>query len=316
MIFILCDSLFCPQYKKGKTALVDFKSMMSNRNKANIGQLQESLQKLNKGAGFEKDQRFWRLTTDKEYNGSAIIRFLPRGGANPEDPDVVKTFEYAFQTPISWYIEESPETVGLPDPVKDYNSKLYATGIESDKKKVKHRKKYYISNILVIKDAASPENNGKVFFFKYGQKIFDKIDSKIKGDKDLDVVGVDIFHMKEGANFRLRCKKVENYPNYDSSDFDSPSSLGDEDTLEEIWGHTKNLLEFVDPSRFKSYDELNARFEIVMGLRAAPKKTPVYSKTDEATEDTALPSKHKTKEAKESPEIHDELDEFQKLLHE
>ena len=37
------------------------------------------------------------------------------------------------------------------------------------------RKLSYYANILVVSDPKHPENEGKVFLYKFGKKIFDKI---------------------------------------------------------------------------------------------------------------------------------------------
>jgi len=288
--------------------------MMSKR-KANIGQLQESVHKLNKGASYQKDDpRFWSVSYDKEGNGSAIIRFLPRDGANEKDPDIVKTFQYGFKGPGGWYIEESPTTCELPDPVHDWNkANCWETGIEADKKKAKPRKKYYIANIRVVKDPTVPENDGKEFFYKFGQKIFDKIEEKLKGDPKLGIDPVDVFDLEDGANFRLRRKIVEDFPNYDGSEFESPSPVGDSKTQKVVWENTKNLLEFIDPAKFKSYDDLKARFDLVMGVRKTSTQATV--RPGPALEEQEAQPSPRTRVARETPQVHDDLDEFQKLLH-
>lgn len=244
--------------------MADFKSMMNNR-KSMFENAQKEIEKLSSKMTFEKDPRFWEPTLDSAKNGSAIMRFLP-----PKDKDkpFVKTYSYSFKGPTGlWYIEESPFTIGMPCPVYEYNNTLFKSGIPSDKKKVKPRKILFISNVLIVKDPGNPENNGKVFLFKYGKQIMKKLEDAINPDKTLDITPINPFDPIEGANFRFRRRITDNsdFPNYDLSSFDNVSSMGDEDYIEEIWNKEYSLLEFTAPERFKSYADLKAKFLKVMG---------------------------------------------------
>lgn len=250
-----------------------------------------SQQRKNRAAVFEKveqsltsnqqeDKRFWSLSRDKAGSGSAVIRFLPPVGT--DELPWVKTFRYAFQTETGkWYINESPSTIGLPDPVMEANSELYRSGIESNKEIAKKRKRktIYISNILVIKDPANPENEGKVFLFKYGSSIHDMIIGKSKPEFD-DQDAVLVWDLWEGADFKLRCKVKDKFPNYDNSEFASPSELldGDEDALEKLLESCHRLGEFTEASRFKSYDDLKKEFDRALNGSAV---TPAASRSDD-----------------------------------
>ena len=175
------------------------------------------------GQRREKDDRFWSLSRDKAGNGSAVIRILPP--VNGDDLPWVKNFSYAFQGPSGrWYINESPTSIGLADPVAEINSEAYASKDESRIEEAKKRKRrnQFIANILVIKDPANPDNEGKVFLWKFGKKILDMIMSKAKPEFE-DEDPVFVWDIDEGCNFKLRIKNVAGYPNYDSSDWAAKS---------------------------------------------------------------------------------------------
>ena len=239
----------------------------------------------NKEKKSYKDDRFWRPTVDDSGTASAVIRFLPE--CEGEEDAAVLYYSHAFQGPGGWFIENSRTTFGEKDPVSEYNSRLWNSGIQSNKDMVSQktkRKKNFVSNILVISDPACPENEGKVFLFRYGMKIHQKIVDAMKpefADED-PVIPFDFW---QGANFRLRQRKVAGYPNYDKSDFDSASALleGDEEKLKEIWGQQYPLSEFVDPANYKSYDELKVRLETVLG-GSQPTTTAEHTALDEKVE--------------------------------
>ena len=214
-----------------------------------------------------KDERFWRPTVDDSGTASAVIRFLPE--CENEEDAAVLYFSHAFQGPGGWFIENSRTTFGEKDPVSEYNSRLWNSGIQANKDMVSQktkRKKNFVSNILVISDPAAPENEGKVFLFRYGMKIHQKLVDAMKPEF-ADEEPIIPFDFWQGANFRLRQRKVAGYPNYDKSEFDSVSALydGDEEKLKEVWANQYPLSEFVDPANYKSYDELKTRLETVLG---------------------------------------------------
>lgn len=245
-------------------------SDLKKNRKAMFEKISKEIDKQESGGDRKQDDRFWRPTQDKDGNGSAIIRFLPP--LNGDEMPWVRMYNYAFQAPNGkWYIENSRQTIGEPDPVQEYVGELWAQAKETGSKEIEMkaksmgRKTRYISNIVVLKDPGNPENEGKVFLFGYGKKIHDMIVAKAKPEFD-DEKPCYVYDPWEGANFRLRIKKVDKYPNYDSSAFDSPSELfeGDDERLEEIFGQAHKLSELVDPSQFKSYDDLKKRFEGVI----------------------------------------------------
>ena len=234
---------------------------------ANLDRLTNELEKLNKpqAGGNGPDDRFWKISEDKMGNGYAVIRFLP---APPgEDLPFVQMWSHGFQGPGGWYIENSLSTIGKPDPVGELNSQLWNSGIDANKEIVRKQKRQlsYYSNIYVVKDSANPANEGKVFLFKYGKKIFDKIND-LMSPQFPDEAPVNPFDLWTGADFKLKIRKVEGYRNYDKSEFSEPAPLlSDDDRLEQIWQSEYSLQEIVAPKNFKSYDELKSRLDKVLG---------------------------------------------------
>ena len=212
-----------------------------------------------------KDERLWKPEVDKSGNGYAVIRFLP--AVEGEDMPWAKVWNHAFQGPTGqWYIENSLTTLGQKDPVSELNTQYWNTGLESDKEiaRKQKRKLQYFSNIYVVSDSKHPENEGKVFLFGYGKKIFDKIMAAMQPEFE-DEKAINPFDFWEGANFKLKIRKVAGYWNYDSSDFDNPSALFDSDAkIEEVWKKQYPLSEFTATTNFKSYEELKARLDAVL----------------------------------------------------
>ena len=211
------------------------------------------------------DDRLWKPVMDKTGNGFAIIRFLP--APKGEELPWAKLWNHAFQGPTGqWYIENSLTTIGQNDPVSEHNSALWNSGVESDKEiaRKQKRKLQYYSNIYVVKDSANTENEGKVLLYRYGKKIFDKIMETMQPAFE-DETPVNPFDFWEGANFKLKLRKVDGYWNYDKSEFEAPSALfDDDDKLEDLWGQEYSLSAFTDTTNFKSYDELKKRLDVVL----------------------------------------------------
>jgi hypothetical protein len=217
------------------------------------------------------DERLWKLDVDKSGNGYAVIRFLP--APDGEDLPFVKLYSHAFQGPGGWYIENSLTTMGQKDPVSEYNTMLWNNGTDAgkDSARKQKRKLTYISNIYVVKDPANPENEGKVFMYKYGKKIFDKITAAMQPEFE-DEEAIDPFDFWQGANFKLKAKNVAGYRNYDSSEFARPDALlDDDDAMEAIWKKEYSLAELVAPDQFKTYDELKLRLDYVLGNKGTPR---------------------------------------------
>jgi hypothetical protein len=280
----------------------DFKKKSKNS-------IEQLAKKLEQDVGTKKnfkDDRFWRPELDKTGSGYAVIRFLP-AGAN-EDIPWAKTYTHAFKGKGGWYIENCPTAIEQKCPVCEINNELWNSGIESDKNIARDRKRKlsYISNILVISDPANPQNDGKVFLFKYGKKIFDKIQEAMKPDFQ-DEKPVNPFDLWGGSNFRMKIRNVAGYTNYDKSEFDSPSALFDSDDkkLEALWNKLYPLKEFTDPSNFKSYDELKKKVNTVLGSNIRDTSTDDSTVEDDIEEPISpKPSSKK----KSSPEPDDDMD--------
>ena len=242
-------------------SFADFKK----RSKNSVSDLASKMEKMSEKKSYQ-DDRFWRPELDKSSNGYAVIRFLP--GTEDDDTPWAKYFSHGFQGPGGWYIENSLTTLGENDPVSEMNTKFWNSGIESDKDiaRSRRRKTNYVSNIYIVSDPANPENEGKVFLYRYGKKIFDKIKEANCPEFD-DEEAIDPFDpCDQGANFKLKVRKVAGFINYDKSEFTSPDPLfDDESKIEETYNKQYLVKEFVDPSKFKTYDELKARLHKVIG---------------------------------------------------
>ena len=253
---------------------MSFSSLKKNKSSV-FQQLQKQLEKTQQVGTV--DERFWKLSTDKAGNGFAVIRFLP--ACEGEDMPFVKLYSHAFQGPGGWYIENSLTTLGQKDPLGEYNRELWNSGDESLKEQVRKQKRKlsYYSNIYVVKDPSNPDNEGKVFLFRYGKKIYDKIMEAVNGDELEGREGYNPFDFWTGANFKLRAKKVAGYPNYDSSEFESPATLEDLDDaqLESIWKREFALQSIVAPDQFKSFDQLQERLNAVLNLKGGAKREVV-----------------------------------------
>ena len=220
------------------------------------------------------DDRVWKLECDKSGNGYAVIRFLP--APNGEDLPFVKLYSHAFQGSGGWYIENSLTTLNQKDPVSEMNSELWNNGTDAGKEiaRKQKRKLTYVSNIYVVKDPANPDNEGKVFLYKFGKKIFDKITAAMQPEFE-DETPIDPFDFWQGANFKLKAKNVAGYRNYDSSEFAAQGALlDDDDAMETVWKKQYSLAELVAADQFKSYDELKKRLDYVLGNKTARRQDP------------------------------------------
>ena len=240
------------------------------------------------------DTRFWKPTRDKAGNGYAVIRFLP--AKDGEDLPWVRYWDHGFKGPTGlWYIENSLTSIGQDDPVSEHNSVLWNSGRDEDKALAREQKRrlHYVSNVLVVSDPSNPENEGKVFLYKFGKKIFDKI-MDVMQPQFADEEPVNPYDFWEGADFKLKIRKVEGWVNYDKSEFSAPAPLfnGDEGQLQEVYDKLYSLQDFLDPKNYKSYDELKAKLNKVLGVSAgvsmeAPSPAPVdeapVMKTEEST---------------------------------
>ena len=258
------------------------------RNRDQISNLLAAAESI--GAKGEKqsyvDERMWKPTVDKAGNGYAVIRFLPAGEG--QDVPWARYWDHGFKGPSGqWYIEKSLTSIGLNDPVGEMNSLLWNSGIEADKDKARTQKRrlHYVSNILVVSDPGNPANEGKVFMYQYGKKIFDKIMDMMQPQFQ-DEEPVNPFDMWEGANFKLKIRQVEGYRNYDKSEFANKSAIAEGDeALESIYNQMHDLSEWTDPSKYKTYDELKEKLNRILGM-SAPQTVAAAVSLDTVTQPT------------------------------
>ena len=296
---------------------------------SSFDKLNQQLQKLDNNTSNNNNDDYWKLEVDKAGNGYAIIRFLP--APQEEDLPFVRVFDHGFQGPGGWYIENSLTTIGQDDPVSEYNSQLWNSGVDSNKdiaRKQKRRLSYH-ANIFVVKDPTNPQNEGKVFKYKFGKKIFDKLNAAMNPEFE-DESPINPFDFWEGANFKLKCRNGDGgYRTYEPSSFEETSTLsGDDEALEKVWQSQHSLKEIVEPKNFKSYSELKAKLYKVLALdgsQHAPTTTaedddtaggftpkfkkssaPTQSEAPSPTYDEALPSTGSTDDD-------DDLDFFKSL---
>jgi hypothetical protein len=224
-----------------------------------------------------QDDRFWKPELDKTGNGYAVIRFLPAVAG--EELPWQRVWSHAFQGPGGWYIENSLTTLNQKDPVSEENTRLWNTGVDSDKEIARKRKRKlsYYSNILVVSDPKHPENEGKVFLFKFGKKIFDKITEAMQPAFE-DEAAINPFDFWKGANFKLKIRKVDGYWNYDKSEFETPTTVAsDDNAIKEIWAKQYALKPFLAADNFKTYDELKEKLNRVL---AGARKTETVDNAD------------------------------------
>ena len=270
---IKVDNPLIFRYIRGNN-MVDFAKL--KKQSGNLDKLTKAVEALNSSeSGGSRDENYWKCEVDKAGNGMATIRFLP---APPQDEDGLpwaKIFSHGFQGPGGWLIDNCLTTTNQACPVCEHNSTLWNSGIEANKDVVRKQKRKlnYVANIYVVSDPKHPENEGKVFLFKFGKKIFDKITEAMNPAFE-DETPINPFDFWAGANFKLKIRKVDGYSNYDKSEFESASALSEDDKkLEVIWKNQHSLAELTGPSEFKSYDQLKSRLDKVLGLVSTPKTT-------------------------------------------
>ena len=283
-------------------------SFQNLKKQSSLGSLTEKLvkqvEKMNNTTNSGADERLWKPEMDKTGVGSATIRFLP--APDGEELPWVKMYSHAFQGNGGWFIENSLTTIGQKDPVSEYNRGLWNSGNEKDKETVRKQKRKlsYYSNIYVVKDPANPANEGKVFLFKYGKKIFDKILNAMQPEFD-DEDPINPFDFWQGANFKIKIVKKDGYWNYDKSEFDRVGPLlDDDDALEALWKKECSLSAITAPDQFKSYEDLERRMNMVLGLGGTT--TPTQSRAVAEQEDEYESySKPVSRESKVMEELED-----------
>ena len=293
---------------------MSFETLKRNRG-ANINKIIQAAESANGGETKSyADDRIWKPTVDKAGNGYAVIRFLP--GKDGEIP-FVRYWDHGFKGPTGmWYIENSLTSIGQSDPVGELNSKLWNSGIESDKEKARAQKRrlHYVTNIYVANDPSAPHNEGKVFLYKFGKKIFDKI-YDLMNPAFADEKPIDPFDMWEGADFKLKIRNVEGYRNYDKSEFTSSTKLldGNEDQLKTVYEGMHDLTEFTNPKNYKTYDELKTKLMRVLGEEAT---AGAYTVKEEIQINEPVPAIEPVSAAEMDDEAQDTMSYFAKLAKE
>ena len=268
-------------------------SALKKSSASSFAKLTKEIEKIsNPSGGGSADERFWKPELDKSGNGYAVLRFLP--APDGEDIPFAKIWAHAFQGPGGWYIENSLTTLNKKDPVGDLNRQLWNSGNDADKEiaRKQKRKLSYYSNIYVVKDPANPQNEGKVFLYKFGKKIFDKIIEAMQPQFE-DETAVNVFDPWQGADFKLKICKVAGYWNYDKSEFASPAPMfaGDDDQIEAVWKQENSLTAFTDASNFKTYEELETRLNSVLNAKpAAPKRDESFADEESFNSPDITPS--------------------------
>jgi hypothetical protein len=305
---------------------MSFKSLSDlKKSRGGFENLVKEVEKISKPNDYkQEDDRFWQPAVDKVGNGYAVIRFLPP--PQGEDLPWARIWSHGFKGPTGkWYIENSLTTLGKADPVSELNTELWNSGNEADKEvaRKQKRKLTYIANVLIIKDPANPENEGQVKLFKFGKKIFDKI-KDITNPQFEDEEPINPFDFWKGANFKLKIRNVDDYRNYDKSEFDKPSEIADsDDAIEAIWKSQHSLAAFLDEKNFKSYEELAKKLKFVLGNSGAARKAEDLDDEDEVEQPAAekaekSPKKQKKVEREEVDfdDDNDSLSYFAKLAEE
>jgi hypothetical protein len=265
---------------------------------------------MNNAGGGGADERLWKPEMDKTGNGYAVIRFLP--APDGEELPWAKLYSHAFQGPGGWYIENSLTTIGGKDPLGEYNRELWNSGRDEDKETVRKQKRKlsYYANIYVVQDKANPQNEGKVFLYKFGKKIFDKVMEAMQPEFE-DETPINPFDFWTGANFKLKLKKVAGYWNYDSSEFDRPSPLlDDDDALEQVWKQEYSLEAETATDKFKTYEQLENRLNMVLGKKSPAQRVQEteteydgYRQEDTSVEDELRRSAAQAQSTFNSPDI-------------
>tara|TARA_B100000900_G_scaffold225882_1_gene191740 strand:- start:1244 stop:2143 length:900 start_codon:yes stop_codon:yes gene_type:complete len=294
-----------------------FASLKKSRS-SSLSKLVTETTKINAPAeGSSEDNRFWKPSVDKAGNGYAVIRFLPE--PKGEDLPWVRIFSHGFQGPGGkWYIENSLTTFNEKDPISEYNSSLWNNGTDAGKEQARKQKRRlsYIANIYVVKDPANPENEGQVKLYKFGKKIFDKLNEKMNPEFE-DETATNPFDFWEGADLKLKIRNVEGYRNYDKSEFAEVSPLleGDDAKLETVYDSMFSLQEFLDRKHFKTYAELQAKLDMVLGLAGSTPTSSVVTAEENVVE---MPKQKEVSAPKiESSDSDDEnLSFFEKLAEE
>jgi len=309
--------------------MVDFKTL--KKNSSSLDKLNKAIADTQKQSYAKDDERFWQPETDKAGNGYAVVRILDAPAVDGEDAlPWARIFSHGFKGAAGWYIENCPTTLNGKCPTCEHNSTLWNTGIEANKKIVSEQKRRlnYITNIMVITDARHPEKEGKVFLWKFGKKIFDKIDEQIHPPFDeqgrtpddpnyAPTNAYNPFDFWKGANLKIKIRQVEGYRNYDKSEFDAPSAVagGDDKAIEKLWKSLYSLKQFVAPTEFKTYDELSEKLSRALGS-VGKARVAVAVSDEQAPWDEPKAAAPKPRKTAETVSVDGDMDYFDRLAQE
>lgn len=243
--------------------------------------VKETVQEESKKKTY-KDERLWKPTVDEKGNATAIIRFIPDQSGTPYVKYHTHNFSYMLDGVKKYWIRNCINTFGYDKecPICKKNQEYWNSAFDSDKSIASQRKRklVFMANILVIKNPADPEAEGKVFLYSFGQKIYDKIKDKMFPSDELKSLGeydeYVPFDLYEGANFKLVQVKQGDFPNYDKSEFLKQSPVGKEKEIEVIMEKTYDLSEFVTEDKFPTNEEVITKLGSLLGLSSkteAPK---------------------------------------------
>lgn len=178
------------------------------------------------------------LNEGKDGKRELIIRFLPNLMSNGKvGPTAIeKHIHYAD-------FKQNPELAGYFDCLKNANIGKTCPLCDTfwnlhnsknpeiqDKKKLISRSTKYYSYVLVVSDEQKPENEGKIFVFPFGFKIY----QKIKAMKEAKRKPCNVEDLVHGANFELVIQEIGGYYNYDASKFESPEPITVEGKMLEV----------------------------------------------------------------------------------
>lgn len=258
--------------------------------------VKEEIVESEKKKGFQKDQRFWKPTVDDKGNATAVIRFLPDKTLTPFVKYYQHNFKYQINGANKFYIKNCINTFGYDKacPICAKNQEYWNSGFESDKKisSIRKRKLVYVSNILVIKNPANPEDEGKVFLYNYGEKIYGKLKDKMFPSEEIKSLGEGTydeympFDLYEGANFKIVQVKQGEFPNYDKSEFNKQSPVGSEKVIDAIMDQVYDLSEFIAPEKFPSNEDVIKELGAILGI--APKKADVEPTSNDTVADEPI----------------------------
>jgi len=275
------------------------------KKRKNVGDLISKIKDANEKKKKDyTDDRIFKYTKDKTGNAFAVLRFLP---SKNDLPPIISTFQHSFQHRGRWFINECPTTIKQKCPVCESNNQFWGEDSTEQLKNIgrqRSRKKFYYSNVYVVKDSENTDNEGKVMIFRYGQKVYEKIMAKLQPEFDSDDV-IDVFDLFAGANFKLKIRTVAGYSNYDNCEFMTPAPLFDDDKkLENVFNEIYDLSEFIDAKKFGDYDRIKSKLERIIGETVAPVATSIEEKA------TTEPEKTPEIQKKDDSEDEDETDEY------